>query len=132
MGVGRPEDIVESVARGIDMFDCVMPTRNARNGHLFTRTGVIKIKNAQYNDDLSPIDPECGCYACQNYTRAYLKHLHKCNEILASRLATTHNLHFYQDLMRDIRCSIEDDRFESWRNAFHARLHQGQESPAYR
>ena len=125
MGVGRPEDIVESVARGIDMFDCVMPTRNARNGHLFTRTGVIKIKNAQYSDDLSPIDPDCGCYACKNYTRAYLKHLHKCNEILASRLATTHNLHFYQDLMRDIRRSIEEDRFESWRQDFHARLASG-------
>jgi queuine tRNA-ribosyltransferase len=100
MGVGRPEDIVEAVRRGVDMFDCVMPTRNARNGFLYTRTGILRIRNAQYRADTGPVDPECGCYTCRNYSRAYLKHLDKCNEILGSRLATIHNLHYYQDLMR--------------------------------
>ncbi|WP_038054330.1 tRNA guanosine(34) transglycosylase Tgt [Thioalkalivibrio sp. ALJ1] len=103
MGVGRPEDIVEAVRRGVDMFDCVMPTRNARNGFLYTREGVLRIRNARFRDDTGPIDPECGCYTCRNYSRAYLKHLDKCNEILGSRLATTHNLHYYQDLMRGLR-----------------------------
>jgi queuine tRNA-ribosyltransferase len=106
MGVGRPEDIVQAVVRGIDMFDCVMPTRHARNGHLFTSTGVINIRNAIHQEDLGPIDPDCGCYTCQNYSRAYLRHLDRCNEILGSRLNTLHNLHFYLDLMRTLRQAI--------------------------
>ncbi len=120
MGVGRPEDIVEAVAHGVDMFDCVMPTRNARNGHLFTRYGVVRIRNARYRLDTRPIDESCSCYTCRNYSRAYLRHLHRCNEILAHRLATIHNLHYYQQLMREIRASIADGSFESWRRQFHA------------
>ncbi|MCI0505560.1 MAG: tRNA guanosine(34) transglycosylase Tgt [Gammaproteobacteria bacterium] len=114
MGVGRPEDIVESVRRGIDMFDCVMPTRNARNGHLFTRHGEIKIRNARYRDDTRPLDEQCGCYTCQHYSRAYLQHLDKTGEILGARLNTVHNLYYYQELMRDLRNAIENrslDRF---------------------
>jgi queuine tRNA-ribosyltransferase len=111
MGVGRPEDIVAAVARGVDMFDCVMPTRNARNGHLFTSRGVLKIRNAGYRLDTRPIDENCACYTCTNYSRAYIKHLHKCNEILGHRLTTLHNLHYYQDLMRILRTAIESDRF---------------------
>jgi queuine tRNA-ribosyltransferase len=114
MGVGRPEDIVESVRRGIDMFDCVLPTRNARNGHLFTRHGEIKIRNARYRDDTLPLDEQCGCYTCQHYSRAYLQHLDKTGEILGARLNTIHNLHYYQELMRGLRNAIENrslDRF---------------------
>ncbi|AKS42491.1 tRNA guanosine(34) transglycosylase Tgt [Wenzhouxiangella marina] len=107
MGVGRPEDILEAVLRGVDMFDCVMPTRNARNGHLFTRRGVLKIRNARYERDTRPIDEDCQCYTCRHYSRAYVKHLQKCNEILGHRLATIHNLHYYQDLMKAIRSAIE-------------------------
>ena len=103
MGVGFPEDIVAGVARGIDMFDCVIPTRHARNGHLFTRAGVINIRNSSHATDLSPIDPQCSCYTCANYSRSYLRHLDRCNEILGSRLNTLHNLHFYLELMRVIR-----------------------------
>jgi queuine tRNA-ribosyltransferase len=114
MGVGRPEDIVAAVLRGIDMFDCVMPTRHARNGHLFTATGVINIRNSAHQTDLGPIDPECGCYTCRNYTRSYLRHLDRCNEILGSRLNTIHNLHFYLDLMRSIRAAIAEGRLTSW------------------
>ena len=114
MGVGRPEDIVKAVLRGIDMFDCVMPTRHARNGHLFTATGVINIRNSAHQADLGPIDPECGCYTCRNYTRSYLRHLDRCNEILGSRLNTIHNLHFYLDLMRSIRSAIAEGRLTSW------------------
>jgi queuine tRNA-ribosyltransferase len=114
MGVGRPEDIVAAVLRGIDMFDCVMPTRHARNGHLFTATGVINIRNSAHQADLGPIDPECGCYTCRNYTRSYLRHLDRCNEILGSRLNTIHNLHFYLDLMRSIRAAIAEGRLTSW------------------
>jgi queuine tRNA-ribosyltransferase len=114
MGVGRPEDIVAGVLRGIDMFDCVMPTRHARNGHLFTSTGVINIRNSVHQADLGPIDPECGCYTCRNYTRSYLRHLDRCNEILGSRLNTIHNLHFYLDLMRMIRSAIAEGRLTSW------------------
>jgi queuine tRNA-ribosyltransferase len=95
------------------MFDCVMPTRNARNGYLFTRNGTLKVRNARFRMDNKPIDSECGCYTCQNYSRAYLKHLDRCNEILASMLATTHNLWFYQELMQKLRLSIEENRFES-------------------
>jgi len=120
MGVGRPEDLVESVHRGIDMFDCVMPTRNARNGHLFTSVGVLKIRNARFASDTGPIDPNCDCYACANYSRAYLKHLHRCNEILGHRLATIHNLHFYQTLMRQMREAIAEQRFAAFREAFYA------------
>ena len=121
MGVGKPEDIVEAVARGIDMFDCVMPTRNARNGHYFVRGGQVRIRNAQYEKDLRPIEEGCTCYTCRSgYSRAYLRHLERCNEILASMLATIHNLHHYQQLMRDIRAAIEAGRFQDFRAAFHA------------
>jgi queuine tRNA-ribosyltransferase len=114
MGVGRPEDIVAAVLRGIDMFDCVMPTRHARNGHLFTSTGVINIRNSAHQSDLGPVDPACGCYTCANYSRSYLRHLDRCNEILGSRLNTIHNLHFYLDLMRSIRGAIAEGRLTSW------------------
>jgi tRNA-guanine transglycosylases, various specificities len=107
MGVGKPEDIVEAVLKGIDMFDCVMPTRNARNGYLFTRKGLVKIRNEKYQYDTRPIDEACECYTCKNYTRSYLRHLDKCKEILGSRLNTIHNLHYYQDLMRGLRVAIE-------------------------
>ncbi|HEY8507544.1 MAG TPA: tRNA guanosine(34) transglycosylase Tgt [Steroidobacteraceae bacterium] len=110
MGVGFPRDIVAAVQRGIDMFDCVIPTRHARNGHLFTSTGVINIRNSVHQDDLSPVDPACSCYTCRNYTRAYLRHLDRCNEILGSRLNTIHNLHFYLQLMRTIREAIAAGR----------------------
>ncbi|MFW2439581.1 MAG: tRNA guanosine(34) transglycosylase Tgt [Arenicellales bacterium] len=108
MGVGRPEDIVEAVVRGIDMFDCVMPTRNARNGWLFTANGNVKIRNAKYAEDTRPVDEECSCYTCRYYSRSYLRHLQRCNEILGARLATIHNLHYYQQLMRGLRESIEN------------------------
>ncbi len=116
MGVGRPEDLVASVALGVDMFDCVMPTRNARNGYLFTSSGVMKIRNARYEKDTRPIDEECDCYTCSNYSRAYLKHLNRCNEILGHRLATIHNLHYYQHLMRLMRDAIDDGSFAELRN----------------
>jgi queuine tRNA-ribosyltransferase len=119
MGVGTPEDIVEAVRRGIDMFDCVMPTRNARNGHLFTSAGVVRIRNAAYERDIRPLDPDCGCYTCRNYSRAYLRHLFRCNEILASRLNTIHNLHYYQDLMRGLREAVVAGRLESFRDGFY-------------
>lgn len=110
MGVGKPEDIVEAVLKGIDMFDCVMPTRNARNGYLFTRKGLVKIRNEQYQFDTRPLDEECECYTCKNYSRSYLRHLDKCKEILGSRLNTIHNLHYYQDLMRGLRKAIEEEQ----------------------
>jgi len=119
MGVGRPEDIVEAVRRGVDMFDCVMPTRNARNGFLYTRQGILRIRNARYRDDTGPVDPGCGCYTCRNYSRAYLKHLDKCGEILGSRLATIHNLHYYQDLMRDLRNGIAGGNLEGFVERFY-------------
>ena len=111
MGVGTPADIVQAVQRGIDMFDCVMPTRNARNGHLFTSQGVIKIRNAAHRDDTRPLDPACGCYTCRNYSRAYLRHLDRCNEILGARLNSIHNLHYYLALMQRIRATIEQGTF---------------------
>ncbi|MGA7596013.1 MAG: tRNA guanosine(34) transglycosylase Tgt [Gallionella sp.] len=111
MGVGTPEDIVAAVAQGIDMFDCVMPTRNARNGMMFTRLGDIKIKNAQYRTDMRPLDEHCGCYTCRNFTRAYLHHLHRIGEILGARLNTIHNLHYYLHLMGEIRTAIEAGAF---------------------
>jgi len=120
MGVGRPEDIVEAVRRGIDMFDCVMPTRNARNGHLFTRFGTLRIRNAKYAQDTRPIDPECTCHTCANgFSRAYLRHLDRCNEMLGPMLATIHNLHYYQDLMRELRSAIEAKRLEEFVAAFY-------------
>jgi queuine tRNA-ribosyltransferase len=128
MGVGKPEDIVEAVARGIDMFDCVMPTRNARNGHYFTRFGQVRIRNARNEKDLRPIEPGCTCHACANgFTRAYLRHLDKCNEILASMLATIHNLHYYQQLMREIRAAIEAGRFAAFRDEFYAARVRGED-----
>lgn len=121
MGVGRPEDIVEAVARGIDLFDCVMPTRNARNGHYFTACGTLRIRNARYERDLDPIEPGCTCYACASgFSRSYLRHLNRCNEILASILGTIHNLHYYQRLMREIRVAIEQGRFAQFRAEFYA------------
>ena len=106
MGVGTPEDIVEAVCAGIDMFDCVMPTRNARNGHLFVRGGVVRIRNSAHRTDTGPLDPTCPCYTCRNYSRAYLHHLDKCNEILGARLNTIHNLTYYQALMASLRVAI--------------------------
>ena len=114
MGVGTPRDLVQAVAQGVDMFDCVMPTRNARNGHLFTSEGVVKIRNARHKADPAPLDPNCSCYTCQNYSRAYLHHLERCNEILGARLNTIHNLHYYLELMAQIRAAIEADCFEAF------------------
>ena len=111
MGVGTPADIVQAVQRGIDMFDCVMPTRNARNGHLFTSEGVVKIRNAAHQADTRPLDPACSCYTCRNYSRAYLRHLDRCNEILGARLNSIHNLHYYLDLMQRIRAAIDQGTF---------------------
>ena len=113
MGMGTPEDIVEAVAAGVDLFDCVLPTRNARNGWLFTRHGDLKIRNARYRDDLAPLDEACGCYTCRYFTRAYLHHLQKTNEMLGARLNTLHNLHYYQELMRELRGAIEAADFLS-------------------
>ena len=121
MGVGRPEDIIEAVRRGIDMFDCVMPTRHARNAHLFTRTGVINIRNAAHSQDTGPIEEGCTCYTCLNYSRSYLRHLDKCGEILGSHLNTIHNLFFYQRLMMEIRAAIVAGTFERYAAEFHAR-----------
>lgn len=122
MGVGKPEDLVEGVRRGIDMFDCVMPTRNARNGHLFVSTGVVKIRNACYKDDTVPLDACCDCYTCCHYSRAYLHHLDRCNEILGARLNTIHNLHYYQKLMAGLRDAIEQGRLERFVTDFYQRL----------
>ena len=121
MGVGTPEDLVEAVRRGVDMFDCVMPTRHARNGHLFTTNGVVKIRNAKYEADTSPLDEHCGCYTCRNYTRSYLRHLDRCGEILAARLGTIHNLYYYLHLMQEIRDAIEAHRFEAFRRDFYGK-----------
>ncbi|MEP1743666.1 MAG: tRNA guanosine(34) transglycosylase Tgt [Kangiellaceae bacterium] len=120
MGVGKPEDLVESVRRGIDMFDCVMPTRNARNGHLFTRTGVVRLRNSPNKRDSGPIDEACGCYTCRNYSRAYLHHMDKCGEMFGAELATIHNLHYYQDLMRGLRNAIESGTFNDFVKEFYA------------
>lgn len=120
MGVGTPEDIVESVLRGVDMFDCVIPTRNARNGFLYTRSGVMRIRNARYADDTRPLAEGCECYTCLNYSRAYLRHLDKCGEILGARLNTIHNLHYYQTLMRELREAIAAGRLDEYVSAFRA------------
>lgn len=119
MGVGTPEDLVYAVSQGVDMFDCVMPTRNARNGWLFTRFGDIKIRNARYKDDPRPLDPSCSCHTCQNFSRAYLHHLHRSNEITGARLNTLHNLHFYLQIMQEMRDALEANRFEEWREQFY-------------
>jgi len=119
MGVGKPEDLVESVRRGIDMFDCVMPTRNARNGHLFTRTGIVRLRNSPNKKDSGPIDESCGCYTCRNYSRAYLHHLDKCGEMFGAELATIHNLHYYQDLMQGLRNAIETGTFDDFVEDFY-------------
>jgi len=119
MGVGKPEDLVDAVRRGIDMFDCVIPTRNARNGFLFTHDGVVKIRNAVHKTSLEPLDAKCDCYTCKNYTRAYLHHLDKCGEIQGARLNTLHNLHYYQTLMQDMRNAIAENRFEAFVTEFY-------------
>jgi len=124
MGVGTPADLVEGVWRGIDMFDCVMPTRNARNGSLFTSKGKISIKNSRSRDDHAPLDQECSCYTCRNYSRAYLRHLFMAREILSYHLNTIHNLHYYLHLMADIRQAIEKDSFAQFRKDFYSKLEQ--------
>jgi queuine tRNA-ribosyltransferase len=130
MGVGKPEDIVEAVARGIDMFDCVMPTRNARNGHYFTAFGQVRIRNAKYESDLRPIEPGCPCYTCRSgYSRSYLRHLDRCDEMLGPMLATIHNLHYYQRLMQGLRAAIEAGRFAQFRAEFHAARAAGEPEP---
>jgi queuine tRNA-ribosyltransferase len=119
MGVGTPEDLVASVKAGMDMFDCVMPTRNARNGHLFTRFGDLRLRNAKYKNDLRPIDETCACYTCRHFTRAYLHHLDRTNEILGARLNTIHNLHYYLNLMGEMRAAIEQQGFHDFEQQFH-------------
>lgn len=120
MGVGTPEDLVEGVAQGVDLFDCVMPTRNARNGHLFTRFGDLKIRNARHKTDERPIDESCSCYACANFSRAYLHHLDRCGEMLGPMLTSVHNLHYYLNLMREVRAALDEGRFEALRRQFAA------------
>jgi queuine tRNA-ribosyltransferase len=127
MGVGKPGDLVEGVRRGVDMFDCVLPSRNARNAHLFTREGVIKLRNAKYREDTSPLDAACSCYTCQNFSRSYLHHLDKCNEMLGAQLNTIHNLHYYQDLMADMRKALSENAFDDFLTDFYGR--QGLEVP---
>jgi queuine tRNA-ribosyltransferase len=127
MGVGRPEDLVEAVARGVDMFDCVMPTRNARNGHYFTSTGTVRVRNAKYERDTRPIEEGCDCYACRNgYSRSYLRHLDRCNEMLAPMLGTLHNLRYYQRLMAGMRAAIGQGAFSGFREAFYAARRTGE------
>ena len=125
MGVGTPSDIVAAVTAGIDMFDCVLPTRNARNGWLYTRHGVIKLRNARYRDDLGPLDPDCACYTCRHFTRAYLHHLQRVNEMLGARLNTLHNLHYYQELMAGLRAAIAEGRLQTFAAA-HAPDHEAE------
>lgn len=127
MGVGKPGDIVEAVRRGVDMFDCVMPTRNARNGHLFTSEGVVKLRNAKYREDTGPLDPRCDCYTCKNFSRAYLHHLDKCNEMLGAQLNTIHNLRYYQRIMADMRSALSENRFDEFLGEFYGR--QGLDVP---
>lgn len=122
MGVGTPSDLIEGVYRGVDMFDCVLPTRNARNGWLYTPKGVVKIRNAGYRLDTAPVQQDCGCYTCLNYSRAYLCHLYRSQEMLGARLCTIHNLYYYQNLMQGIRTAVEQGSFDAYRREFHARL----------
>jgi queuine tRNA-ribosyltransferase len=122
MGVGTPSNIIEAVARGVDLFDCVMPSRNARHGHLNTWEGVINLNNAKYQDDLRPIDPQCDCPTCRRHSRAYLRHLFKANELLAMRLAVQHNLYFYNTLMEKIRLALDENRFEAFRAEYSEKL----------
>lgn len=119
MGVGTPDDLIDCVVRGVDMFDCVMPTRNARNGHLFTSQGIVRIRNSVHKADLAPLDANCDCYTCKNYTRSYLHHLDKCREILGARLNTIHNLHFYQNLMTNLRQAIEQGKLSRFIQNFY-------------
>ena len=119
MGVGKPEDLIEGVRRGVDMFDCVIPTRNARTGFLYTHSGIVRIRNSTYADDTRPVDSQCDCYTCRHYSRAYLRHLDKCGEILGARLNTIHNLYYFQDLMRQIRAAIESGRFDEFSRQFY-------------
>lgn len=128
MGVGKPEDIVAAVCRGVDMFDCVLPTRNARNGHLFTRHGDVRIRNARYQEDTRPLDETCGCYTCRNYSRAYLRHLDKAGEILGARLNTVHNLYYYQQLMAGLRDAIEHQTLQDFVREFHTLRRTGENS----
>ena len=128
MGVGKPDDIVEAVLRGVDMFDCVLPTRSGRNGQAFTSEGALNLKNARFAEDPGPLDPKCGCPACTRFSRAYLHHVVKAGEIVASMLLTSHNLTFFQDLMRGLRDAIMDGRAASFGSDFHARYH-GSEMP---
>ena len=125
MGVGRPQDILEAVRRGVDLFDCVLPTRNARNGHLFTRHGAVRIRNARFRHDPEPVDAECACYTCRHYSRAYLHHLERCNEILGARLNTIHNLHHYLSFMADLREAITEGRLDAYSRAYYAGLATG-------
>ena len=125
MGVGTPEDLVAGVAAGVDMFDCVMPTRNARNGWLFTRFGDIKIRNATHKNSLRPLDEQCGCYTCRNFTRGYLHHLHRVGEILGAQLNTIHNLHYYLELMQEMRDAIDAQMFDAFRKQFHENRARG-------
>jgi queuine tRNA-ribosyltransferase len=125
MGVGTPEDLVDAVDHGVDMFDCVMPTRNARNGHLFTRFGDLKIRNAKHRQDERALDPTCGCHTCAHFSRAYLHHLERCGEMLAPMLASIHNLHYYVNLMREVRTALDEGRFEAFRALFRADRAQG-------
>ena len=118
MGVGTPENILEAVERGIDMFDCVLPTRNARHGYLYTSQGSLHIKNAEFKEDTSPLDPECDCYTCKNYSKAYLRHLFAAQEVLSLRLNTIHNIYFYLNLMRNIQKAIEEKRFKQFKKEF--------------
>lgn len=121
MGVGKPEDLVEGVRRGVDMFDCVMPTRNARNSHLFTSEGVLKLRNAKYRSDIGPLDPRCDCYTCKNFSRSYLHHLDKCNEMLGAQLNTIHNLRYYQTLMTQMRDALSQGTFDAFLTEFYGR-----------
>ncbi len=125
MGVGTPEDLVEAVHCGVDMLDCVMPTRNARNGHLFTRFGDLRLRNARYKSDERPLDASCSCHACRHFSRAYLHHLDRCGEMLGPMLASIHNLHYYVDLMADVRQALDQGRFEAWRATFAAERARG-------
>ena len=122
MGVGSPSDIIESVRQGVDMFDCVLPTRNARNGYLFVNNGIVRIRNEKYKNDLSPLDATCQCYTCQHYSRSYLHHLDRCKESLGFRLNTIHNLYFYKNLMHEIRLSIKNNKFNKFSEEFYTRI----------